>query len=376
MSSDSYIIDGVRSPIGTKNGEMVGIRSDDLSAQVIQGLMSRNENIPTDTIEDVVIGCAFPEGPQGMLMARSISILADLPLESGGKVVNRFCGSSMDSVHQLSQAILAGDIDVGIAGGVEDMFSVPMGGFNPDFHPDLADKDYYISMGETAELLAKDLKISREEQDNYAIASHKKALSAQTEGRLKKEIVPIKLEDGTIIDVDEGPMIPNEDKIRSLDPAFIENGTVTAASSSPVSIGSAAILLTSDNFAQKYNLEPRAEVVSRAIAGVEWDRMGKGPLPSTEKALKKASLHLQDIDAIELNEAFAAQSLFVIQSGDWPTNKINLNGGAIALGHPLGCSGARIITTLINVLEQVNGTFGLATMCIGTGQGIATIIKR
>ena len=231
-------------------------------------------------------------------------------------------------------------------------------------------------MGETAELLAKDLGISRQEQDDFAIASHKKAISAQTEGRLKKEIVPIKLEDGTIIDVDEGPMIPNEDKIRSLDPAFIENGTVTAASSSPVSIGSAAILLTSDNFAKKYNLKPRAEVVSRAIAGVEWDRMGKGPLPATEKALKKASLHLQDIDAIELNEAFAAQSLFVIRSGDWPINKLNLNGGAIALGHPLGCSGARIITTLINVLEQVEGTFGLATICIGTGQGIATVIKR
>lgn len=373
----SVIIDAVRSPIGVKRGKIAGnIRADDIAAQVISRLFDRNKKVSKNDVEDIVMGCAFPEGSQGMLLARSAAILAEIPIEAGGKVVNRFCGSSMDALHQVSQAIETGDIEIGIAAGVEDMFSVPMGGFNPDFHPDLADKDYYISMGETAELLAKDLGISREEQDDFAIASHKKAISAQTEGRLKKEIVPIKLEDGTIIDVDEGPMIPNEDKIRSLDPAFIENGTVTAASSSPVSIGSAAILLTSDNFAKKYDLEPRAEVVSRAIAGVEWDRMGKGPLPATEKALKKASLHLQDIDAIELNEAFAAQSLFVIRSGDWPINKLNLNGGAIALGHPLGCSGARIITTLINVLEQVEGTFGLATMCIGTGQGIATVIKR
>ena len=274
------IFDAVRSPIGVKRGKIAGnIRADDIVAQVISRLFDRNKKVSKNDVEDVVMGCAFPEGSQGMLLARSAAILAEIPIEAGGKVVNRFCGSSMDAFHQISQAIETGDIEIGIAAGVEDMFSVPMGGFNPDFHPDLADKDYYISMGETGELLAKDLKISREEQDNYAIASHKKALSAQTEGRLKKEIVPIKLEDGTIIVVDEGPMIPNEDKIRSLDPAFIENGTVTAASRSPVSIGSAAILLTSDNFAKKYNLEPRAEVVSRAIAGVEWDRMGKGPLP-------------------------------------------------------------------------------------------------
>ena len=233
----SVIIDAVRSPIGVKRGKIAGnIRADDIAAQVISRLFDRNKKVSKKDVEDVVMGCAFPEGSQGMLLARSAAILAEIPIEAGGKVVNRFCGSSMDAFHQISQAIETGDIEIGIAAGVEDMFSVPMGGFNPDFHPDLADKDYYISMGETAELLAKDLKISREEQDNYAIASHKKALSAQTEGRLKKEIVPIKLEDGTIIDVDEGPMIPNEDKIRSLDPAFIENGTVTAASSSPVSI--------------------------------------------------------------------------------------------------------------------------------------------
>ena len=373
----SLIIDAVRSPIGVKRGIMAGnVRADDLAAQVMSQLMDRNAGVSRDDVEDVVMGCAFPEGSQGMLIARSAAVLAGITIDSGAKVVNRFCGSSMDGFHQISQAIEAGDIDVGIAAGVEDMFSVPMGGFNPDFHPELAEKNFYIGMGETAELLAEDLGITREDQDSFAITSHQKALAAQTNGKLVNEVVPVTLEDGTVVKVDEGPMTPDEEKIHSLDPAFIENGTVTAASSSPVSIGGAAILLVSDVFAEKQGLKPRAEVTSRAIVGGEWERMGKGPLPATEKALKKAGVTITDIDAIELNEAFAAQSLFVIRSGGWPLEKVNLNGGAIALGHPLGCSGARIITTLVNVLEQVNGHYGLATMCIGTGQGIATVLKR
>jgi len=373
----SVVIDAVRSPIGVKRGIMAGnIRSDDLAAQVLSQLMDRNEDVSRDAVEDVVMGCAFPEGSQGMLIARSAAVLAGITIDAGAKVVNRFCGSSMDAVHQISQAIEAGDIDVGIGAGVEDMFSVPMGGFNPDFHPDLAEKDFYIGMGETAELLAEDIGISREDQDAFTISSHEKALAAQSEGKLDSEVVPVTLDDGTTVEKDEGPMAPDAEKIYSLDPAFIENGTVTAASSSPFSIGAAAVLLTSDAFAKKHGLTPRAEIIARAIAGVEWDRMGKGPLPATEKALEKAGITISDLDAIELNEAFAAQSLFVIRSGEWPLEKINLNGGAIALGHPLGCSGARLITTLLNVLDQVDGTYGLATMCIGTGQGIATIVKR
>jgi acetyl-CoA acyltransferase len=373
----SVVIDAVRSPIGVKRGIMAGnIRSDDLAAQVLSQLMDRNEGVSRDAVEDVVMGCAFPEGSQGMLIARSAAVLAGITIDAGAKVVNRFCGSSMDAVHQISQAIEAGDIDVGIGAGVEDMFSVPMGGFNPDFHPDLAEKDFYIGMGETAELLAEDIGISREDQDAFTISSHEKALAAQSEGKLDSEVVPVTLDDGTTVEKDEGPMAPDAEKIYSLDPAFIENGTVTAASSSPFSIGAAAVLLTSDAFAKKHGLTPRAEIIARAIAGVEWDRMGKGPLPATEKALEKAGITISDLDAIELNEAFAAQSLFVIRSGEWPLEKINLNGGAIALGHPLGCSGARLITTLLNVLDQVDGTYGLATMCIGTGQGIATIVKR
>lgn len=373
----TVIVDAIRSPIGVKRGIMAGnIRSDDLTAQVIKKLLERNPNLPLEKIEDVVLGCAFPEGPQGMLLARTVSVLSGIPVEAGAKVVNRFCGSSMDAVHQLSQAIGAGDIEVGIAAGVEDMFSVPMGGFAPDFHPGLAEQDFYIGMGETAENLAKDGQISREDQDDFSIASHKKTLKAYEEGRFEIEVVPIELEDGTVVDRDEGPMEPNVEKIRSLNPAFIENGTVTAASSSPISLGASAAIITSESFAKKYNLSIRAEIISRAIAGVEWDRMGKGPLPATKKALSKIGMDIEDMDAIELNEAFAAQSLYVIREGGWPMEKININGGAIALGHPLGCSGVRIITTLVNVLEQIDGKVGLATMCIGSGQGIATVIKR
>ncbi|MCH8012419.1 MAG: thiolase family protein [Candidatus Marinimicrobia bacterium] len=373
----TVIVDAIRSPIGVKRGIMAGnIRSDDLTAQVIKKLLERNPNLPLEKIEDVVLGCAFPEGPQGMLLARTVSVLSGIPIEAGAKVVNRFCGSSMDAVHQLSQAIGTGDIEVGIAAGVEDMFSVPMGGFAPDFHPGLAEQDFYIGMGETAENLAKDGQISREDQDDFSIASHKKTLKAYEEGRFENEVVPIELEDGAVVDRDEGPMEPNVEKIRSLNPAFIENGTVTAASSSPISLGASAAIITSESFAIKYNLSIRAEIISRAIAGVEWDRMGKGPLPATKKALSKIGMEIEDMDAIELNEAFAAQSLYVIREGGWPMDKINLNGGAIALGHPLGCSGVRIITTLVNVLEQIDGKVGLATMCIGSGQGIATVIKR
>lgn len=376
MSTKSVIVDAVRSPIGVRNGKLMGIRPDDLSAQVVKGLLIRNPNLKLDMIEDVVLGCAFPEGPQGMIMARSVAILAGIPKEAGAKVVNRFCGSSMDAVHQISTAIESGDIEVGIAIGVEDMFSVPMGGFAPDFHPELAELEFYIGMGDTAEILAKEGNISREDQEEFSISSHKKALKAHADGNFKNELIPIDIYGEATVEKDEGPREPDVEKIKSLKPAFSVDGTVTAATSSPLSIGAAAIIVTSEDFAKKNKLQIRAEIVSRAVAGVDWKRMGAGPLPATEKALKKANLKMDDIETIELNEAFGAQSLFVIRTGGWDQKKINLNGGAIALGHPLGCSGARILTTLINVMEQQKTKFGLATMCIGSGQGIATIIKR
>ena len=376
MSRKSVIIDALRSPIGIKNGDLVGMRADDIAAQVVKALLERNPNLKPELIEDLSRGCAFPEGPQGMSMGRSVGILAGLPKEVPGKVTNRFCGSSMDTVHQLSTAVLAGDIDCGIAVGVEDMFSVPMGGFSPDFHPELAEKEFYIGMGETAEILAKDLDIAREDQEAFAIASHEKALKAQADGKFDNEITPIDVYGEGTVEKDEGPRKPDVDKIKSLNPAFIEGGSITAATSSPISIGAAAVIVASEEFAKANNLQIRAEIVSRAVAGVDWTRMGAGPLPATEKALSKAGITMDDVETIELNEAFAAQSLYVIRKGGWDENKINLNGGAIALGHPLGCSGSRILTTLINVMEQQDTHTGLATMCIGSGQGIATIIKR
>ena len=374
--SESVIIDAVRSPIGLKNGNLVGIRPDDLAAQTVKSLFNRNKNVNPEYIEDLVLGCAFPEGPQGMLMAKGVAILAGIPETSGGAVVNRFCGSSMDAVHQISSKIEAGDIQVGIAAGVEDMFSVPMGGFNPDFHPELAEQEYYIGMGETAEILADEGNISREDQESFAVESHEKALDAWSNGRFENEVVEIDMYGESTVKKDEGPRVPDLEKIKSLDPAFIENGTVTPATSSPISIGASAVLITSREFAESNGLTIRATIKGRSIAGVDWKRMGKGPIPATEKVLNKSGMAIDDIDVIELNEAFAAQSLYVIENGGWDRSKVNLNGGAIALGHPLGCSGARIITTLVNVMEQQNAKTGLATMCIGSGQGIATVLER
>jgi len=372
---ESVIIGAKRSPIGIKNGKMVGIRPDDLASQVVRGLLEKTKVEPSH-VNDLVLGCAFPEGPQGMLMAKGVAILSGLPETVGGSVVNRFCGSSMDAVHQISSRIETGDIEMGIAVGVEDMFSVPMGGFNPDFHPELAEQEYYIGMGETAEILAKEGSISRDEQEEFAIKSHEKALDAWENGRFDDEVMPTDMYGEYIIDKDEGPRVPDLEKIKSLSPAFMENGTITAATSSPVSIGASAILITSRTYAEKNSIQIKAAIKGRSIVGVDWRRMGMGPLPATKNVLKSLDMTINDIDVIELNEAFSAQALYVIKKGGWDASKINLNGGAIALGHPLGCSGARIITTLLSVMEQKNSKTGLATMCIGTGQGIATILER
>ena len=372
---ESVIIGAKRSPIGIKNGKMLGIRPDDLASQVVRGLLEKIKVEPRH-VNDLVLGCAFPEGPQGMLMAKGVAILAGLPETVGGSVVNRFCGSSMDAVHQISSRIETGDIEMGIAVGVEDMFSVPMGGFNPDFHPKLAEQEYYIGMGETAEILAEEGSISRDEQEEFAIKSHEKALHAWENGRFEDEVIPIDMYGEYMVNKDEGPRLPNLEKIKSLNPSFMENGTITAATSSPISIGASAILIASKAYAEKNSFQIKATIKGRSIVGVDWRRMGIGPLPATENALKGLDMTIDDIDVIELNEAFSAQSLYVIKKGGWDTSKINLNGGAIALGHPLGCSGARIITTLLSVMEQKNSKTGLATMCIGTGQGIATILDR
>jgi acetyl-CoA acyltransferase len=375
MSIKAVIVDGARSPIGLKKGKLVGIRPDELTAQVVKGLLKRNPELDLNDVEDIVVGCAFPEGSQGMLIARAIGVLAGLPIHTAAKVVNRFCGSSMDAAHQVANAIMTGNMEVGIAAGVEDMFSVPMGGFNPSFHPELYKKGFYVGMGETAENLAKELNISREDQEEFAIASHKKALKAYKEGKIQKEIIPIEY-NGNVIDRDEGPREPDVEKIKSLKPAFDAEGTVTAATSSPISIGAAALIITSEDYAKKHNLKIRGYITGQSVAAVEWEKMGKGPIPAVEKLFKKTGKSWDDIDVVELNEAFSAQSLYVLRKGEWPAEKVNLFGGAIALGHPLGASGARIMVTLLNVMEDKDAHRGVATMCIGSGQGIATLIER
>ena len=376
MSNKAVIIDGVRSPIGTKGSPLIGMRPDEIAGQVIKGLLDRNKALNINDIEDVSLGCAFPEGPTGMLVARGASILAGIPETAAANVINRYCGSAMTSLHMISSAIEAGDIEVGVAGGVEDMFTIPQGGFAPDFNVKLAEEDYYISMGEGAELLADELSISREDQEEFSFRSHERAVEARDSGKFDNEIVPIILEDGSVLDKDSGPRNPDKEKIKSLKPAFKADGTVTAATSSPFSIGASAMLISSENYAKKNGLKIRAYIEGRAVAGVNWTMFGSGPIPATAKALKNTGLSMDDIDVVEINEAFAAQALYCIRKADWDESKVNLNGGAIALGHPLGISGTRIITTLLNILEQQDKSTGLATMCVGTGQGITTIIKR
>ena len=377
MSNKAVIIDGVRSPIGTKGSALVGMRPDEIAGQVIKGLLDRNKELDINAIEDVSLGCAFPEGPTGMLVARGASILAGIPETAAANVINRYCGSAMTSLHMISSAIEAGDIEVGIAGGVEDMFSIPQGGFAPDFNVQLAEEDYYISMGEGAELLADKLDISRKEQEEFCYNSHNRAVAAQEEGKFDNEIIPIILEDGSVFDKDSGPRVPNKEKIESLNPAFKADGTVTAATSSPFSIGASAMLITSEAYAKEHGLKIRAYIEGRAVAGVNWKMFGSGPVPATAKALKNTGMSIEDIDVMEINEAFAAQALYCVKEANWDLDKVNLNGGAIALGHPLGCTGAKLSVQLFDEMRKrkLKNKYGMVTMCVGTGQGAAGIFE-
>jgi acetyl-CoA acyltransferase len=370
MSKRAVIVDGVRSPMGNKKGKMVGIHPHELGRQVLDQLLERNEKVNKEDIGDLILGCAFPEAGQGMLMARGVAVLSGLD-NVPGVTVNRYCGSSMESVHQVSRAIEAGDYEVGIAMGVEDMFGVPMGGYNPSFHQELKEKDFYMNMGATAENLAVESDISRDAQEEFAAESHRRALKADW----SNEIVPITF-NGETITKDDNPMEPNLEKMASLKPAFKADGTITAATSSPVTIGAAAAIICSEDYAKEHGLNIRAYITGRTVVGLDWKRMGHGPVLAVEKLMKQTGKTWNDIDAYEINEAFAAQVLHCAKAGEWDESKRNLNGGAVALGHPLGMSGVRILITLLNVLEQKDGNHGFATACIGTGQGIATMIER
>lgn len=359
-------------------GALARTRADDIAAQVVRALVKRT-GVKVEDVEDLIMGCAFPEGEQGFNIARLVALHAGLPLSVAGQTINRFCGSSMQAVHAAAGAIQLGAGDVFVCAGVESMSRVPMGGYNPMPNPDLykAMPSAYMGMGETAENLARKYKIAREAQEDFAVLSHHKAAKAQAAGRFSEEIVPIETPAGT---VGLDGCIRAETTMQSLaglKPAFDAKGTVTAGTSSPLTDGASAVLVASEAYAKKHKLPVLARVVSVAVSACQPDIMGIGPVQATHKALLRAGLKLKDMDVVELNEAFAAQSLAVL--ADLPElspAKVNLDGGALALGHPLGASGARITGKVASLLVREKATYGLATQCIGGGQGIAIILER
>jgi acetyl-CoA acyltransferase len=374
----SVVIAGyARSPFcfATK-GELAKTRADDMAATVIRELITRSGVKATD-IEDLILGCAFPEGEQGLNVARLIGFIADLPLSVAGVTVNRFCGSSMQSIHMAAGAIQMGAGDAFICAGVESMTRVPMSGFNPMPNPVLAEKypAAYMGMGTTAENVAKKYGITREEQEIFAVLSQAKASAAQNSGRLKDEIVPVTTAEG-VVDKD-GCIRPGttKEKLAELKPAFDEKGSVTAGTASPLTDGAAATLVCSEEYAKANGLKILARIRSIAVGGCDPSIMGIGPVVATNKALKRAGLTAKDLDIIELNEAFASQSIACIRDLGLDIAKVNLDGGAIALGHPLGATGARITGKAAALLRREGKKYALATQCIGGGQGIATILE-
>jgi acetyl-CoA acyltransferase len=366
-----------RSPFTpAKKGELASIRPDDFAAQVIAGLVKKS-GVKAEEIEDLILGCAFPEGEQGLNVARLISLLAGLPKSLGAVTVNRFCGSSMTSVHIAAGAIQLGAGEAFICAGVESMTRVPMMGFNPLPNPDLYARlpAAYIGMGDTAENVARKWTISRNEQEEFAVRSHQLASAAQSAGKFADEIVPITGRKG-IVSVDG--CIRSETTLESLaelKPAFTAEGIVTAGTSSPLTDGASAVLVCSEDYARKNGLEILAAIKSVAVAGCAPEIMGIGPVAATRKALARAGLEAKDIDIVELNEAFASQSIACIRELDLKLDRINVDGGAIALGHPLGATGARIVGKAAQLLKREKGKYALATQCIGGGQGIATILE-
>lgn len=366
-----------RSPFTLANkGELTRIRPDELTAQVLKGLISKT-GANLDDIEDVIIGSAFPEGEQGLNVARIISFLAGIPKTAAATTVNRFCGSSMQAIHMAAGAIQMGAGEVFICGGIESMTRVPMGGFNPAPHPGLYSEypEAYVSMGITAENLANQYDISRSEQEEMAVESHARAAAARADGKFDDEIIPI-VDGNTRIEQD-GCIRPETtmETLAGLNPAFDAAGSVTAATSSPLTDGASATLICSEDYADANGLKKMARIKSIAVAGCAPEIMGIGPVPATAKALERAGLTLKDIDIIELNEAFAAQSLAVLKEAGMSYENTNLDGGAIALGHPMGATGARITGKVASLLQREGKSLGLATQCIGGGQGIATVLE-
>ncbi|MEQ1739976.1 MAG: thiolase family protein [Methyloglobulus sp.] len=366
-----------RSPFTpAQKGSLARVRPDDLLAQVVKGLVNKS-NVNPDDIEDLIVGCAFPEGEQGLNIARLAVFLAGLPDSVAGMTLNRFCGSSMQAIHIAAGAIQMNAGEVFICAGVESMSRIPMGGYNNMPNPALYETfpQAYISMGDTAENLAKKYHIDRITQENFALESQKKAYAAQQQGRFDEEIIPISSKSG-LIDKD-GCLRPDStpEGLAGLTPAFQVTGTVTAGTASPLTDGAAAVLVCSEDYADAHKLPKLARIKSFAVSGCAPEIMGIGPVKATHKALSRAGLTFADIDIVELNEAFSAQSLAVLKELPIPADKLNLDGGAIALGHPLGATGARITGKAASLLQRENKRYALVTQCIGGGQGIATILE-
>lgn len=358
-------------------GALARVRPDDLAAQTIRGLIEKTKVDPAE-IEDIILGCAFPEGEQGLNVARMIGLLADLPLSVGGMTVNRFCGSSMSAIHIAVGQIQIGAGEAFICAGLESMSRVPMGGYNPLPNPTLAKKNAgaYMGMGDTAENVAQKYQITRAEQDAFAVKSQQKAAAARADGRLSDEIVAIQTKAGPV--AEDGTIRPETtvEALAGLKPAFNQDGSVTAGTSSPLTDGASAVLVTSEEFARKHGLKILARIKSVGISGCEPETMGLGPIGASKKALERAGLSVADLDVVEINEAFASQAIACIRDLGLKDETINKDGGAIAIGHPLGATGARIVGKAAALLEREGGRYALATQCIGGGQGIATVLER
>ena len=378
---DALIVGAVRSAVGRKNGKLAGVRPDDLAAHVLRELVARVGIDPTE-VEDVVLGCVDQLGEQGFNIARNAALIAGFPLDVCGTTLDRMCGSGQQAANFAAMGVMSGQYDCDIAGGVENMTRVPMGsnalgpGEGP-LSPRLQERFNIVPQGISAEMIADKWGLKREELDALAAQSHEKAGRAIAEGRFRREITPVTLPDGALFDTDEGVRVPvNREKMAQLVPSFKPDGVVTAANSSQISDGAAALMLVSPEKAKALGLKPRARVVATALAGVDPVIMLTGPIPATQRVLARAGLRLDDIDLVEINEAFASVVLAWERELHPDMGRVNVNGGAIALGHPLGCSGARLMTTLLHELERRGARYGLQTMCIGFGQGIATIVER
>lgn len=395
---DAYIADIIRTPVGKFGGTLAGVRPDDLAAHVIREIMSRNPNLDPAAIEDVIMGAANQAGEDNRNVARMALLIAGLPMEAGGVTVNRLCASGLQSIMDASRATMLGEGEVYLAGGVESMTRAPYVMSKPEqafardqkiydttigwrfINPRLADMHHPYAMGETAENVADEWNITRQEQDEFAHGSQVKYRDAHEAGKFKDEIVPVKIpqrkKDPIIFDTDEHPRLSSVEVLGGLRAAFKNDGSVTAGNSSGVNDGAAMSIVASGEALERFGMKPMARVVSVAIAGVRPETMGIGPVPATRKALKRAGLTVNDLDLVELNEAFASQSIACMRELDLDPAKVNVNGGSIAIGHPLGASGTRIAATLLHEMKRRGARYGLATMCIGVGQGAAVIFER